>query len=118
MFESIDRFLNRITMYRLALYVLVAQLVMGAVLGASGLVPFGPVALVLSTAVLVAACVAANAFFAFLFKAPVNRESAIITALILALIITPVVPLREPGLGLLLWAAIFAMASKYAIAAD
>lgn len=118
MFESIDRFLNRTTMYRLALYVIVAELAMGAVLGLFGAVPFGPTALILSAAVLVAACVASNALFARVFRAPVNRESAIITALILALIITPVVPLREPGLGFLLWAAVFAMASKYALAAD
>lgn len=118
MLEFIDRFLNRTTMYRLVLYVLVAELVMGAALGGFGALPFDPLALALSTAVLLAVCVAANALLARALRAPVNRESSIITALILALIITPIVPLRDAGLGFLLWAGILAMASKYVIAAD
>ncbi len=118
MLELIDRLLNRTTMYRLVLYVCVAELALGAVLGGLGILPFSPVALILSTAVITATCILSNVVFARIMKAPVNRESAIITALILALIISPIVPFQLPGLGFLVWASLLAMASKYVIAAD
>jgi len=111
---TLDAFLNRITMYRLALYVLLALVGSAAVLAFFQLLHFSPLALLLSTAFLLAICWAMNTIWAFFLKIPTNLESAVITALILALIIDPARSLDDllfPG-----WAAILAMSSKYVLA--
>ncbi|HUZ93180.1 MAG TPA: oxidoreductase [Candidatus Paceibacterota bacterium] len=119
MLNFLDNLLNRITMYRLALYVLMAFIAAGMVFAALGLLPFGPLDLLISATVLFALCFAANAVFAKSFKAPVNAESSYITAFILALIISPVSPARlfsVTGLSFFFWAAVLAMASKFVFA--
>ena len=114
MITSLDRMLDRCTMYRLALYVLAGYVGVATVLAAFRLLAFSPLALLVSTAFLVVMCWAANAILASVFDVPANVESAVITALILSLILDPV---RSPGdLQLLGWAAILAMASKYLLA--
>jgi glycine betaine catabolism B len=114
MIIPLDRLLDRITMYRLVLYVLVGYVGVAAVLSAAGLLPFAPVALLISAAFLVLMCWAANTILARIFNIPANVESAFITGLILALIIDPA---QSPGdLQLLGWAAVLAMASKYILA--
>jgi ferredoxin-NADP reductase/Na+-transporting NADH:ubiquinone oxidoreductase subunit NqrB len=111
---TLDAFLNRITMYRLALYVLLALVGIATVLAFFQLLHFSPLALLLSTAFLLAICWAMNTVWAFLLQVPTNLESALITALILALLIDPA---RSPGdLQFLGWAAILAMSSKYVLA--
>ncbi|MCL5006934.1 MAG: RnfABCDGE type electron transport complex subunit D [Patescibacteria group bacterium] len=116
MFKFADALLNKITMYRLVVYVLVALLAAAFVLSFFGLLPFSPLALVFSTAIILAIALLANKAFAAVFEAPVNVESTYITSLILALIITPV-PLSHifsvSGLGFYLWAAVLATASKF-----
>ena len=62
-------------------------------------------------AVLLAVCLGTNWIFARTFNIAANVESAAITALILALIITPMQSLND--LWFLIWAGILAMASKY-----
>jgi ferredoxin-NADP reductase/Na+-transporting NADH:ubiquinone oxidoreductase subunit NqrB len=110
----LDALLDRVTMYRLVLYVLLGLIGIAAILGYGSLLPFSPLALLLSTAFLVAVCWAANTILARIFAVPANVESAFITALILALILDPA---RSPDdLQLLGWAAILAMASKYLLA--
>lgn len=114
MMAAFDNLLDRVTMYRLVLYVLLGQLGIAAILGAVGLLPFSPVALLVSTAFLFLLCWAANTLLARIFGVPTNVESATITALILALIIDPA---RSAGdLQFLGWAAILAMSSKYILA--
>ena len=114
MIAKIDSLLDRITMYRLVLYVLIALIGMGAVLAYFHLLPFSPVTLLASTALLVVMCWAMNTVFAFVFEVPTNIESATITALILALIIDPgQSPITFQFLG---WSAILAMSSKYILA--
>ncbi|GER86102.1 hypothetical protein KDW_02640 [Dictyobacter vulcani] len=114
MIAKIDSLLDRITMYRLVLYVLIALIGMGAVLAYFHLLPFSPVTLLASTALLVVICWAMNTVFAFVFEVPTNIESATITALILALIIDPgQSPITFQFLG---WSAILAMSSKYILA--
>lgn len=114
MITAIDNLLDGITMYRLVLYVLLGQLGVAAVLAAVGLLPFSPVSLAVSVAILVVLCWAANTLLARVFGVPTNVESATITALILALIIDPA---RTTDNVLFLgWAAILAMASKYVLA--
>lgn len=112
--KSIDNLLDRITMYRLVLYLLIALIGVAALLALFHLLLFSPLALLLSTLFLVVICWAMNTIFAFLLNVPVNLESAFITALILALMLDPARSLGD--LQLLGWVAILAMASKYLLA--
>jgi ferredoxin-NADP reductase/Na+-translocating ferredoxin:NAD+ oxidoreductase RnfD subunit len=109
MLRSVDRLLDNITMYRLLLYYLIGLLLTAMVLGRLGHLPYGPQNILLSTSVLVAACWVINKAFALILKAPTNYESSLITALILALIISP----AGSGLPFMLAASGLAMASKY-----
>jgi ferredoxin-NADP reductase/Na+-translocating ferredoxin:NAD+ oxidoreductase RnfD subunit len=114
MITRVDRLLDRITMYRLVLYLLIGYVGVAAILAVFGRLPFTAPALLVSAAILVAICWAANTILARLLDVPANVESSFITALILALILDPA---RSPGdLQLLGWAAILAMSSKYLIA--
>ncbi len=110
----LDNQLNKITTYRLVLYVLIGLLAAGLVLSLYGLLPYNPGSLLLSVAVLVGISWITNRIFSRTFGVPANVESLYITALILALIITP---LRSLGdVWFLVWAAVLAMASKYIVA--
>lgn len=114
MMAKIDYVLDRITMYRLVLYVLGGLVGIAAILAYFKLLHFSPLSLLLSTAFLLMLCWAMNTVFAYVFAVPTNIESASITALILALIVDPATsPATFQFLG---WAAILAMASKYILA--
>lgn len=112
--KTIDYLLDRITMYRLVLYVLLGLIGVAALLSLLHQLPFSPLMLLFSTSFLVVICWAMNTIFARVFEVPTNYESALITALILALIIDPAKSLGD--LQFLGWAAILAMASKYLLA--
>lgn len=116
MFAIIDHALNRVTMYRLVLYYLLALLGAAVVFGFFGLLPYAPAALVFSTILILGACWVSNTVFAKAFNATTNIESVYITGLILALIITPVVFTDYAGIGFLLFASAWAVASKYIFA--
>ena len=118
MIRLIDSLLNRITMYRFVLYYLIVLVSAAAALSVFGFLPFQPVDLLSSTAVLVFVCWVANSLFARVFRVPPNTESLYITAFILALIITPQSSSRHfaGGFALLVWAGVLAMASKYVLA--
>src|SRR5256885_6988279 len=89
MLALVDQFLDKITMYRLVLYYLIALLVIAAGFATFGILPFSPVTLAVSTFFLVIVAWISNKIFAYVFQAPTNLESVYITALILALIISP-----------------------------
>jgi glycine betaine catabolism B len=112
--KKIDAFLNKITMYRAAVYYLLLLLAAAVGLSFFKLLPFGPLDLVVSAVFITAACFFSNAVFAWAFKAPSNTESVYITALILALVITP--PKAFNNLLFLSLVSIIAMASKYIFA--
>jgi ferredoxin-NADP reductase/Na+-translocating ferredoxin:NAD+ oxidoreductase RnfD subunit len=112
--KFIDKYLDRITMYRLVLYYLIALLLVALIFCFTGLLKFSPLALAASTVYLLVVCLVVNWLFAKIFKAPVNGESAYITALILALIISPVISINQ--LIFLTAAGGAAMASKYLLA--
>lgn len=114
MFKAIDNFLNETTMYRLLIYYLGGLLAVAFVAGLFGNLGFSAVALIISTTILLVACWGINRIFAFIFKNPVNHESSIITALILALLITPKLGIYD--LMFLLAVSGLAMASKYILA--
>lgn len=112
--RTIDYVLDRITLYRLVLYVLLGLLGVAALLALVHQLPFSPLALLLSTGFLALICWAMNTICAAVFEVPTNFESALITALILALMLDPA---NSPGALLFPgWAAILAMASKYLLA--
>ena len=114
MITFIDAFLNRITMYRLVLYGLVALLVHACVLSALGFLSFGLVPLVTSLIVLLVVSVIVNEVCSRLFHAPSNSESSFITAFILFFILFPAQTATE--YMLLAAAAALAIASKYVVA--
>lgn len=115
--RTIDNLLNKITMYRLVLYELIGLLVAAAALGFFGILPYAPINLAFSVLYIIAVAWIVNRVFAFVFEAPSNPESTYITALILALIITPAGPFLDLNfLSLAGWAAALASASKYIFA--
>ncbi len=113
MFEFIDARLNRITTYRLVLYYLIFLIATATALSAVGILRYDPFALLFSTGFLIAACWLTNTVFSKAFGVPTNAESVYISALILALIITPIGSYSD--LWFLGWAAVWAMASKYIV---
>ena len=112
----IDRFLNNITMYRLVMYYLIILLAIAAIFGAFGILPYNPIAIAFSTLFLLVVAWATNGILARIMGAHPNTESVYITALILALIITPGMPNDVSTVIFLAWAAVLAMASKYIFA--
>jgi ferredoxin-NADP reductase/Na+-translocating ferredoxin:NAD+ oxidoreductase RnfD subunit len=112
-FSLIDNLLNRITMYRLLLYYLITLVLAAIGLSALGVLHFGVIAIAVSTTILVITCWVVNKILAAIFQAPTNIESVYITALILALIITPMASHTKDNITFLLAAAGLAMASKY-----
>src|SRR5450759_483446 len=114
MLKPIDALLNRITMYRLVLYYLIFLLGSAFVLSLTGVLAYDPYALLFSTSFLLAVCSVTNVVFARTFGVPTNVESTYITALILALIITPLQSYND--LWFLGWASVLAIASKYTLA--
>src|SRR4051812_26267510 len=114
MIPLIDNLINRITMYRLLLYYLIFLLGVALVLAFGGALPYDPFALLFSISFLVGVCGITNMIFAKAFGVPANSESVYISALILALIITPVAAYHD--LWFLGWSGVLAMASKYILA--
>ena len=116
MLNFIDNFLNKTTMYRLVLYYLAVLLTTATVFGLFGALPYNVADLSFSTLLILAVCWATNEVFAWAYGAEKNIESVYITALILALIISPVAPTNYIGIGFLVFASAWAMASKYIFA--
>lgn len=112
--KFIDEFLDGITMYRLILYYLIILVILAAVMGMIGLLPFSPISFAISLCVILFFSMITNSLFARIFEAPTNQESVYITALILVLIITP--PVNISDVVFLAWAGILAAASKYILA--
>ncbi len=114
MSKLLDDFLNKITMYRLVLYVLIFIVLVAEVFSFFGVLPFNPVSLALSTLFLIIVCCLTKTIFARVFKAITNSESVYITAFILSLIITPIQTPKD--LIFLGYVGSLAMASKYILA--
>ena len=101
-------------MYRLVLYYLTALWTIALIFCFLGILPYTPVSIITSFAILLAISWVANNFFSYVFKVPANAESIYISVFILALILPPALTLNEYIiLGL---AGFFAMASKYIFA--
>jgi len=117
MFSYIDRKLNGITMYRLAMYYLVAILMYIVLLGNMGYIKYDSFYIVFSVFYITVLIVVFDIFLSKIFKATLNIESSYITALILSFIITPPQSILDVRF---LWfaflAAFIAVASKYIFA--
>ena len=107
--------LARLTISRLTLYVLLALLGAAFVLTIVGALPYRPLDLGFSTLLILFVCWAVNRVFARGFGASSNWESVLITGLILTLIITPFSPADGTEIGFAIFAAAWAMASKYIV---
>lgn len=111
MLKLVDRLLDHITMYRLLLYYLLALLAIAMGLSFAGVLQYNGWAIAFSATYITLICWITHSVFAHAFEAPANLESSLITALILALIITPY---KEPHDALFFTAAAgLAIASKY-----
>src|SRR5437773_9890207 len=87
MITRIDDLLDRVSMYRLVLYVLIGFIAMATALSFFTLLPFSPLSLLLSTLFLVLMCLAAYSLLAFMFAVPTTLASTYIPLLILALVL-------------------------------
>jgi len=113
MFNFIDNLLDQITMYKLLFYYLIVLVLVAMGLSVYGTLHFSATSIAVSTAILLIACWFVNKVFATIFEAPINVESVYITALILALIITPLPNYQTLSITFLLAVSGLAMASKY-----
>ncbi len=113
----IASFLKKATMYRLALYYLAGLLAIGELYALLGWIDVNPIALAETAAGLAAVTIAADLAFAKIFGLWTDNESALITALILALITGPASIRAEPArFAAILMSGVFAIAAKYLIA--
>ncbi len=117
MFKWIDTFLDKITMYRVVLYEVIALILFAIILAFFHFIPYQPLSILFSTLFITVVCLITNVLCAKIYKAPTNVESVYITAIILALIISPPhAPFDTAYFSLAIWASIWAMASKYIFA--
>jgi glycine betaine catabolism B len=125
MFRALDRYVNSTTMYRVVLYSLLFLAAAAIAEGFLGFLSYGGLSLLLSLLIVWATCHAFNFFFAKIWKAPTNQESAGITGLILFFVMSPLTdnpadsllsPEAIENAQMLVLAGIIAMASKYVIA--
>src|ERR1700691_504600 len=92
-------FLRRMTVHRLMLYYLSGLFIAAEFFCAVGILPYSPLELTFSAAVIVAVTSVTGSIFARSFGAQQNWDSVFITSLILALIITPFAPRDLADLG-------------------
>lgn len=109
----LDSQLDKLTSYRLLLYSLYSLLAYSLVLSIEGKVGFPWYQLVISSGGLVIVCRVSNIIYSRYFNIPRNSESDIITALILALILTPATGIYSAAA--LIAAGFAAMAAKYVL---
>ncbi len=114
--NKIDSLLNSVTMYRLVLYVLIFQAVVGIAFGFLNVLHFSGFQFLFTLVILVSVCYLSNKLFAWMVKAVVNVESWLITALILFLVLAPINDFQD--LLVTIAIGVVAMASKYFMTYD
>jgi len=90
MIRFIDNQLNRSHDVPAVLYYLIFLVVVAFFLSVFNVISYDPFSLALTVAFLLAVSAITNRIFSNIFRVPANVESVYITALILALIITPI----------------------------
>ncbi len=111
--EKLDGLLDRLTMYKLLLYYLIGLLGVAIALCVTGQLHSTPFDIAGSAIFLVLVCWTTNQIFSQFLQIPANGDSTHITALILALIITP--GLTQDNILFMLMAGVLAISSKYLI---
>jgi ferredoxin-NADP reductase len=109
----LDNINDRLTSYRLVLYFLLVLVGWGALGSAIGKVPYSWHQILVSAVWLTAICWLSNKLISKFLDIPANKESELITALILTLILTP--PTTAKDFAVTAGAALTAIASKYVI---
>ncbi len=109
--DMIDGLLDGLTSYRLLLYFLITLLGWATLISFDHKLPYNWHAILLSALLLVVVCRAFGELFARVLNIPRNFESDYITALILALILSPTT--GRVGFAVLAGAGFAAIASKY-----
>src|SRR3989338_2839287 len=112
--RRLDGWLNRLTMYRLMVYVLAVLAIASVIMSATGYITISPLALFVPAALLILVCWAVNSAAARVLKISVSVESWLITALILFFLVAPSFSIRS--LSIIAAAGAIAMASKYIFA--
>lgn len=110
----IERLIDDVSMYRFVLYALAALATTALVLSFFGEVPFDPLQGASSLALLGVTCWASGAVLARVFRTRQNRESWLITALLLFLIFPA--PTSSRGVVVTIVVALVSAASKYLLA--
>lgn len=111
--DWLDSQLDKLTSYRLILYILYVFLSYSLVLSIQGNVGFLWYQLIGSVVGLVIVCRVSNILYSLYFNIPRNSESDLITALILALILNPATTINSACA--LIAAGFAAMAAKYVL---
>ncbi|HVY51065.1 MAG TPA: hypothetical protein VHA07_05830 [Devosia sp.] len=117
MIALVERFLDRITMYRLVFWYLAVLLGAALALGAVKAIAIDPVSLLLSLVLVLASGYLANQLFARIFGAIPNVESVYITGMIIVLIMQPPAATDLAAVGAVVAASVWAMASKFLLSA-
>ncbi len=115
MLKFLDKVFDGFNMYKLLILYLSVILLGATVLSFFKVLAYNPLYLLLSTGLLVFFSWLFNYLMSYIFDAPVNPESSIITGLILALIITPTYQ-SFTSITFILAVTGLAMASKYILA--
>lgn len=110
----LDKINDRLTSYRLMLYFLICLAGWALIGSFFDKVPYNWHQIIISALWLIGICWAANKLIAKFLDIPANKESDLITALILALILAP--PASAKDFAVTAAAGIAAIASKYVIA--
>ena len=114
--RALIRFIDSTNMYRLMALYLAAILLAAFGLGLLGRLPEDPADLALSLLGVVIVAEAANRMFARIWDVSANRESTLITALLIVALMPPAAPDDPWGLAALGFAALWGVASKYLLA--
>lgn len=114
MIRLIDRFFNNITMYRLVAYGLGGLALISLVISVLGRIPYSPIELIGSLVLLAASAYITNLIFAKVWDVPTNRETWLITALILFFVLQPVTG-KASAVAMILAGALSSL-SKFLIA--
>lgn len=111
--KLIDYVLNRMTMYRLVVYILSGYAVLGIFFALTGKLSFSATRMIVSLLLLLVSAYVTDRGLARFFNIPTNMESWLITGLILFLIIQPAHSL--PTVLALILAGVVSSASKFII---
>ncbi|HVV25957.1 MAG TPA: hypothetical protein VHC21_02915 [Candidatus Saccharimonadales bacterium] len=112
--NPVDKFLNNLTMYRLVVYVLGIYVALSVMFAFMGRLSSSPTALMVSLGLILGPAYLVDRGLGRIFRVPTNRESALITSLIIFLIVQPADSVAT-GLALVL-AGAASSASKFLLA--